>query len=398
MEVFNHSLWLLISYQNLGFFFYGIYLYVKERNLARLFFALVMLSFGLNVFLLHLHLFEHDRNLNLLFPLLLTTGFTIIPLYYLHLKSQLQLYYKLETSEILHFVPFMVSALALTPFWFLISSNRPEYLDLIYGIFLLKKWPGHQTFLIETGIISALAIQMLYYIWRTKELFSKARIFYLQTDCSNTRHFLDGSKIFAASFFMLIILMVLRNYIQMSERSLSSTLYVLALITLNIGHAYFGIKFSDESLISCLNTHNSTEELKDASDKANIEDKPKYTSSCMCDELKIALIERLERYFDQHVPYLNPKLKIEDIAHELQTNNKYLSQIINEHYGKNFANFINDYRCRKVIEMFENADYHEYSLDGIADSAGFHSRSTFVAAFKKYTGKLPSVYRNELKS
>jgi AraC-like DNA-binding protein len=42
--------------------------------------------------------------------------------------------------------------------------------------------------------------------------------------------------------------------------------------------------------------------------------------------------------------------------------------------------------------MFVDHKYKSMTLEGIAGSVGFHSRSTFNLAFKKFTGVTPSVY------
>ncbi|MCK9291844.1 MAG: helix-turn-helix domain-containing protein [Bacteroidales bacterium] len=394
MEIFNHSLWLLISYQNLGFFILGLYFYLTERSIARLIYSFFMLSFGANIFLFHIHLFEHTRGLTILFPLLLTTVFSIAPLYYLHMKSMLVYKYRFEVNEILHFVPLMVSAITLAPFWYLITANRPEYLDLIYGMFLLKKQPGHQTFLIETGIVALLIIQCIYYIIRFHQLFVAIHRDERKQGNTMVTNFLNTSKLFTFSFFMLMALIIARNYVVLDEKSLSGTLYILAVLSLNIGHAYFGIRFSDSDLKLQLYADKKT----DDSHPQQLGEAEKQALDAISDTLRAELIENLETYFLEHKPYLNSKLRLEDIAQELQTNTRYLSIIINNHYGKNFTSFINDYRCKRVVELFHHDEYDDYSMDGIAESAGFHSRSTFVAAFKKFSGKLPSVYRNELRA
>lgn len=195
---------------------------------------------------------------------------------------------------------------------------------------------------------------------------------------------------------MLIMLIILRNYMHIEEQTLSSTVYVLALLTLNIGHAYFGIQFSDKVFSSCLIGGSAIAKMPEVALFEIKAKESKYENSCLCDALKDDLLKRLIVLMEEKEPYLNFNLKIEDLATELNTNSKYLSQLINEHYEINFANYLNGYRCNKVILLFNDPAYDDYSLDGIAETCGFHSRSSFVAAFKKITGQLPSVYRSSL--
>lgn len=54
--------------------------------------------------------------------------------------------------------------------------------------------------------------------------------------------------------------------------------------------------------------------------------------------------KHFERYLREKKPYLNPNLRITDLAQELTTNRSYLSTFINKEYNMNFCRFIN--RCR----------------------------------------------------
>ena len=73
---------------------------------------------------------------------------------------------------------------------------------------------------------------------------------------------------------------------------------------------------------------------------------------------------------------------------------KYLSQIINEEYGCNFNTFINGYRIREAARrLTAGGEWSRFTIEAIANSVGFRSRSTFVSLFKQTTGLTPSEYR-----
>lgn len=63
---------------------------------------------------------------------------------------------------------------------------------------------------------------------------------------------------------------------------------------------------------------------------------------------KATLIDRKHfvRYLREKKPYLDPKLRITDLAVGLHTNRSYLSAFINREYGMNFSRLIN--RCRLI--------------------------------------------------
>ena len=82
-----------------------------------------------------------------------------------------------------------------------------------------------------------------------------------------------------------------------------------------------------------------------------------------------------------------------DFAKKLHSNRNYLSQIINEHFNVNFNNFVNEYRIKESRKLLLSSKYENYTIEGIATTVGFHSKTTFNNAFKKFTGVTPSFFR-----
>lgn len=59
----------------------------------------------------------------------------------------------------------------------------------------------------------------------------------------------------------------------------------------------------------------------------------------------------LDRYLRDAKPYLNPQLRITDLAVHLNSNRTYLSAFINKEYGMNFCRLINRYRLKELERM-----------------------------------------------
>lgn len=71
-----------------------------------------------------------------------------------------------------------------------------------------------------------------------------------------------------------------------------------------------------------------------------------------------------------------------------------VSQAINEVYGHNFNVLLNEYRIKEACRRLNNRDeYGNFSIEGIAQSVGFKSRTNFSALFKQTTGLTPSEYQ-----
>jgi putative phenazine biosynthesis phzC/phzF protein len=83
----------------------------------------------------------------------------------------------------------------------------------------------------------------------------------------------------------------------------------------------------------------------------------------------------------------------ERLAEIVMSKPKYVSQVINERFRCNFNVFINDYRikeaCRRINDFKK---YGSMTIEAIANSVGFKSRTSFVNSFKMFTGLMPSEY------
>ena len=93
--------------------------------------------------------------------------------------------------------------------------------------------------------------------------------------------------------------------------------------------------------------------------------------------------------------YINADLTLEDLADLMGIHRNILSKVINDHYKMNFFNFVNNYRIEEAIMMFKNPEFSNLSIEGIAKTVGFNSKSVFNPAFKKQTGETPSEFRKK---
>ena len=100
---------------------------------------------------------------------------------------------------------------------------------------------------------------------------------------------------------------------------------------------------------------------------------------------------KLEQLMEQEQLYLNPDLTLADLVQRLGTNRTYLSDYISRQLGTTFYDYVNRLRIeRRVIPMMKS--HENYTLEHMAEQAGFKSVATFRRAFKKLTGILPSEY------
>lgn len=93
--------------------------------------------------------------------------------------------------------------------------------------------------------------------------------------------------------------------------------------------------------------------------------------------------------------YLDSEAKLSKLVEMVDSNTSYVSEAINVHYKKNFSTLINELRIQDVLKKIEQEDLKKYTIESLAKSVGFKSRTPFYNAFKAYTGVTPSYYINK---
>jgi len=110
---------------------------------------------------------------------------------------------------------------------------------------------------------------------------------------------------------------------------------------------------------------------------------------------KKEILNKLEFMMVNDQLFLNANLSLYDLSQKLGIHKNYLSRIINEHKGKNFYNYVNEYRMETAKKLLLDPNYNGYSIEGIAQNCGFKSRSVFYPVFKKFIGTTPSEFRKK---
>ena len=123
-----------------------------------------------------------------------------------------------------------------------------------------------------------------------------------------------------------------------------------------------------------------------------LEDPKKYQRSGLKKKDIKGYVEKVESHMKKSKPYLDRDLTIYDLSRQLNIPRHILSEIINEHIGKNFYNLVNDYRVKEVKKRLKSDDYKHLTILAIAFDSGFNSKSSFNTIFKEKTGSTPSEY------
>lgn len=97
--------------------------------------------------------------------------------------------------------------------------------------------------------------------------------------------------------------------------------------------------------------------------------------------------EQFEVYLTKKKPWLNPKLRVTDIAAELHTNRYYLSAFIKREYNMNFCRLINQYRLQELDRLRLSIVAGEVANIDLVMMSGFANYRSYLRA-KKAEDKL----------
>ena len=99
---------------------------------------------------------------------------------------------------------------------------------------------------------------------------------------------------------------------------------------------------------------------------------------------------RLQTDFIDAKAFLNPSLKLTDVARMLGTNRTYMSVYLNNEKHTTFYDFVNELRLEHACTLLRTTTL---TLDLVCEQSGFNSLSTFRRAFVKQHGLTPHAYR-----
>jgi len=104
------------------------------------------------------------------------------------------------------------------------------------------------------------------------------------------------------------------------------------------------------------------------------------------------LLNRILAIMEDASTICDTEFSLDKLAELVQSNQNYVSQVINIALKKNFRSFLNSYRIKEVQRLFSEPDAAKYTIESLATMAGFKSPSAFRNAFKETTGVSPSFY------
>ena len=135
-------------------------------------------------------------------------------------------------------------------------------------------------------------------------------------------------------------------------------------------------------------------QLDNQSERAIASISKKPSDGLLDEDTRASILTSVQDQVTQQAMYRNNELTLATLAEQVGVGVHHLSEALNQQGGKNFNQFINEYRVAEVCQQLEQNSQRK--LIDLALDAGFSSKSSFNAIFKKLTGQTPSQYRRQL--
>jgi len=298
-------------------------------------------------------------NLSIVF-FILSSVLLLPPLMWLYVKKIISQEDKVKDK--VHFYPSIIVSLIV--------------LVLLIAFFLTKN-QFFMSILIKVAFLSLVVVfilQNIYYIYLSIKGYLRHREKIEETYSYSEDVDLSWVKVLIIGYVTFIAGIIVVNYFDGEISNIFFNLIILVYII------YIGHNAMKQDSISVLDGKNISD--SDYQKDKNISE----AQAKIFDKIKADLLDVMV----EEKPYLDHNLNIFTLAKRLNTNSKYLSQVINQEFNKSFVHFINEYRIEdaKQILLAKN----NYTIEAQSQMVGFKSKSSFNIAFKRHTGLTPSLY------
>ena len=108
-------------------------------------------------------------------------------------------------------------------------------------------------------------------------------------------------------------------------------------------------------------------------------------------------VQALDNYMTEHKPHLDAALTIDALANLLGWPREEITRAVRE-TDANFFDYVNRHRIEEAKRLLADPANADISILALGMDAGFGSKSSFNAAFRRHTNQTPSQYRNTAKS
>ncbi|NIV92431.1 helix-turn-helix domain-containing protein [candidate division KSB1 bacterium] len=292
--------------------------------------------------------------------------FVYPPLFFLYVKRLTSESLNLKIS-LFHFIPFLICTAYVFPFYINGAEYKTHYLLSTFNN------PSQEYLVISNLFI----VQELIYIVLTLKLVArhvqKIKDTYSAIEKINLAWIRN-------LIIALILVWVLYVFVEIVESPIQSNLIVAVSITIFIYvMGFMGLR---QPAVFLEGDHTDA--------------KKKYQKSGLTPDKAEKYLKKLLDFMETEKPYIDQNLTLHQLAKKLSISTHHLSQLLNEKLNQAFFDFVNSYRVDEAKKELADPDKDHFTILAIAYNAGFNSKSSFNAAFKKHTSMTPSQFKKAM--
>ena len=292
-----------------------------------------------------------------------------------------------------HFIPF-----ALATLLFMIFVPKDVVLVEVNSSFLGEGTTDYHIFYAAAIIVSIIfyVIQVMYLLHaHEKKVYN---YFSFDSHKTNLRWLKTIALIFALAYSLAIVSRLFNFFLEIKNPVFQPDIFpIIGLTFFAYALSFFG--FNQETIFVS-ESFKRLQRRQDRLEAADIEEEtktnPKYERSGLKEQTALEYIDLIKQYMEKEQPYLQGDFTIEKMAHELNIQKHYITQVLNERLNKNFYTFVNEYRVEEVKLRLADKKHENLTLLALAYDSGFNSKSSFNTIFKKLTGQTPSEYKKSI--
>ncbi len=334
----------------------------------------------------------------------------VAPLTYIYVRSSLDQVLHFKKMDFLFFVPAVLYTAQFIPFYLLPANEK---ITIINKAIQNKSFGAREPegMLPEgVGFIFRMVYSLLIIIstyvtlirWKSS---NRSPILKIHNNNQIFRWFVYLTLVLSSTFFVLILgfIFQITHFLEpyrVSTLTLTFSIFFICFYLLLKPDLLYGLKswlpMPDVAEVAKVADNTDVVEVIESTD---VSTSPAETSEVVTKGRHALSMDQIIRYkqiievhFINNRPFLQFRYSIKDLSSELGIPSYLISTLINQEYGMNFSEFINDIRVSYLVDLTEkNPDYlTKYTLEVLGNMGGFNSRTAFILAVKRKTGKPPS--------
>jgi AraC-like DNA-binding protein len=338
--------------------------------------------------------------------------YLIPPAIYFYIVINLNESFKYKSIHLLHFLPFVVSAVDNAPVFLFSAAELKNHTDIILNDYKLYGNFKGLFFTVKTNYLLRVSSYTFYLMFSWRYYYS---IVNDQMSITEKRIFLwiKNFLIVLGIFVLSTVISLFYNLKYLFVYSPSNTQIDLnlfpfiivstAVILLCVFIFFNPILLFGIPRIKELNINQFPPILENVEPNIKfdelIEINDQYKNSAKIElnedslkELQLAKsiikeIRELQLYKDTQFSLTKASIHFSIPVH-------HISFVLNNQMKKTFPDIISEMRIEHAIALIESNTKKKYTLEAIGNMSGFHSRTTFYVSFKKHTGVSPLEFSN----